>query len=165
MYRSQVSDPEEFLQKVLGDKVQKYWRMMYNQINGLPLYDTMVNLKMTKKVKTIPKQNQPTKVHPKSSGPKFHAPAPPPAPVEVPAPVPVPTTADGAHIINPFLYCKCRGLNTQEFMVCCESGEDHCINGGWLHPECTKDLRDLSQEQIDAIEVWYCEDCQEKLNK
>lgn len=49
--------------------------------------------------------------------------------------------------------------------MCCESGEINCVNGGWLHPECTKDLKDLTQEQIDAIEVWYCEDCQEKINK
>jgi hypothetical protein len=50
-------------------------------------------------------------------------------------------------------------------MVCCESGEDNCNNGGWLHPECTRDLKHLTQEQIDAIEVWYCEDCQDKINK
>lgn len=68
MYRSQVTDPEGFLQKVLGDKVQKYWRMMYNQINGLPLYDTMVNLKMTKKVKSITRQVQATKNQQKGFG-------------------------------------------------------------------------------------------------
>jgi len=50
-------------------------------------------------------------------------------------------------------------------MVCCETGDDDCPNGGWLHPECTKDLKDLSHEEIDAIEVWYCEDCQEKMSK
>lgn len=39
------------------------------------------------------------------------------------------------------------------------------MNGGWLHPECTNDLKDLSQEAIDAIDTWYCEDCKEKTNK
>lgn len=47
-------------------------------------------------------------------------------------------------------------------MVCCEAGEEKCVNGGWLHPECTNDLKHLTQEEIDAIEVWYCEDCREK---
>ena len=40
----------------------------------------------------------------------------------------------------------------------CES-EDNCINGGWLHPECTTDLFKMSQEQIDKLDKWYCEDC------
>ena len=40
----------------------------------------------------------------------------------------------------------------------CES-EDDCINGGWLHPECTTDLFKMSQEQIDKLDKWYCEDC------
>jgi len=44
-------------------------------------------------------------------------------------------------------------------MVACESGEDFCVNGGWMHPQCTSDLCNLTQEQIDDIEVWYCEDC------
>jgi len=50
------------LKKVLGDKVQKYQRMMYNQINGLPLYDIMINMKMTKqKNQGYGKQTQGTK--------------------------------------------------------------------------------------------------------
>lgn len=68
-------------------------------------------------------------------------------------------------IINPTLFCKCKGFIAQEFMVACESGEDNCVNGGWLHPQCTTDLCNLTQEQIDQIEVWYCEDCIEKQKK
>lgn len=64
-----------------------------------------------------------------------------------------------AHVINPSLYCICKGAKKQEFMVYCESGEDNCINGGWLHPECTNDLAHMTKDEIDTIEIWYCEDC------
>jgi len=66
-------------------------------------------------------------------------------------------------VINPYLYCKCKGQIQQEFMVACEAGDEKCINGGWLHPQCTKDLCILTAEQIDEIDVWFCEDCNEKL--
>ena len=46
----------------------------------------------------------------------------------------------------------------------CEN-EDDCINGGWLHPECTSDLVKMSQEQIDKLDKWYCEDCVEQRNR
>lgn len=39
---------------------------------------------------------------------------------------------------------------------------ENCINGGWLHPECTKDLKAMSQAEIDKLEKWYCEDCVER---
>jgi len=41
-------------------------------------------------------------------------------------------------------------------MVACEMGEDECVNGGWVHPQCTKDICNLSMEEIDKIEVWFC---------
>jgi len=31
-------------------------------------------------------------------------------------------------------------------MVGCENDEDNCVNGGWLHPECTEDLRNMTRE-------------------
>jgi len=53
---------------------------------------------------------------------------------------------NNAVLINPNLYCKCQGRIQQEFMVACESGEDNCVNGGWLHPQCTKDLCALTPQ-------------------
>ena len=47
-------------------------------------------------------------------------------------------------------------------MVACETGEDDCVNGGWVHPQCTKDLCHYSLEEIDKIDIWYCEDCRLK---
>ena len=57
-------------------------------------------------------------------------------------------------------FCKCKGKYQSQTgcFVMCES-EDDCINGGWLHPECTTDLFKMSQEQIDKLDKWYCEDC------
>jgi len=43
----------------------------------------------------------------------------------------------------------------------CEN-EDACPNGGWLHPECTRDLFKMTQEDILKLDKWYCEDCQGK---
>ena len=54
-----------------------------------------------------------------------------------------------AGVNNPNIYCKCKGYIQHEFMVACESGEDNCVNGGWLHPQCTNDLCNLTQEEID----------------
>ena len=57
-------------------------------------------------------------------------------------------------------FCKCRGEfnSLTGYFVMCEN-EGACPNGGWLHPECTRDLRSLSQEEISKIDKWYCEDC------
>ena len=45
----------------------------------------------------------------------------------------------------------------------CEN-ESACPNGGWLHPECTRDLCKMSQEDISKIDKWYCEDCVDARN-
>lgn len=37
-----------------------------------------------------------------------------------------------------------------------------CVNGGWMHPQCTRDLCHLSRDEIDEIDRWYCEDCIDK---
>lgn len=47
-------------------------------------------------------------------------------------------------------------------MVACENGEDDCPNKGWLHPQCTDDLKHLSMDQIAEIDIWYCMDCRKK---
>jgi hypothetical protein len=62
-------------------------------------------------------------------------------------------------LLNTGLYCMCKGRIQSDFMVACEMGEDECINGGWVHPQCTKDICNLTMDEIDKIEVWYCEDC------
>jgi len=58
------------------------------------------------------------------------------------------------------LFCKCRGEfnSLTGYFVMCEN-ETNCRNGGWLHPECTRDLRQMTQEDIMKIEKWFCEDC------
>jgi len=43
-------------------------------------------------------------------------------------------------------------------MVKCD-GDQECPYGGWLHPQCTNDLKDRTQEELDVMEEWYCEDC------
>ena len=40
-------------------------------------------------------------------------------------------------VLNNSLYCMCKGKIQSEFMVYCETGEDKCPNGGWVHPQCT----------------------------
>ena len=61
-------------------------------------------------------------------------------------------------------YCMCKGKLKSGYYVACEADED-CPNGGWLHPECTNDLRALTQEHIDSLDKWYCESCVERINK
>lgn len=46
MYRSIVIDADSFLKKVLGEKL-KYQRMMQNQIQGLPTFDTIMNMQLS----------------------------------------------------------------------------------------------------------------------
>ena len=57
-------------------------------------------------------------------------------------------------------FCKCKGdfNSLTGYFVMCEN-ETACPNGGWLHPECTRDLKQMSQEEIGKIDKWYCEDC------
>lgn len=49
-------------------------------------------------------------------------------------------------VFNPKAYCRCKGAILSDIMVACESGEEACINGGWLHPQCTRDLREFTKE-------------------
>lgn len=62
-------------------------------------------------------------------------------------------------------FCKCKGeyQSLTGYFVMCES-EDDCINGGWLHPECTRDLFRMTQEEIMKLDKWYCEDCTDRRN-
>ena len=52
-------------------------------------------------------------------------------------------------ILNTLLYCKCKGQFQSDFMVGCENDEDKCPNGGWLHPECTEDLKNMTRIEIE----------------
>ena len=56
------------------------------------------------------------------------------------------------------VYCICKGANQSGFFVACEA-ENDCPFGGWLHPECTEDLKNLAREIIDNMGAWYCAAC------
>ena len=43
-------------------------------------------------------------------------------------------------------FCICGGNIVSDFYVFCEAGEELCPYNGWLHPECTSDLRTLTQD-------------------
>ena len=62
------------------------------------------------------------------------------------------------------LYCKCKGAVISDLYVKCD-GDDECVNGGWVHPQCTEELKNKSKEELDAIEEWYCEECQARIRK
>jgi hypothetical protein len=49
------------------------------------------------------------------------------------------------------------------FFVACDSGEHDCPNGGWLHPECTEELKNLARDVIDNMGSWYCADCKQRM--
>ena len=44
--------------------------------------------------------------------------------------------------------------------MACEADEA-CVNGGWLHPECTDDLCNMTRAQIDNMTYWVCQDCRQ----
>ena len=73
--------------------------------------------------------------------------------------------AEGGNESDIELFCKCRGEFQSQtgYFVMCEA-EDDCVNGGWLHPECTSDLFHLTQDEIMNLDKWYCEDCLVKQN-
>lgn len=62
------------------------------------------------------------------------------------------------------VFCVCKGTNPSGFFVACEAGDD-CPFGGWLHPECTEDLRNISKEHIDNLDQWYCEACRRQIQQ
>ena len=43
-------------------------------------------------------------------------------------------------------FCVCRGRVESDFYVFCEAGEEICPYNGWVHPACTTDLCDLTQD-------------------
>jgi hypothetical protein len=53
------------------------------------------------------------------------------------------------------VFCVCKGSNPSVFFVACEAESD-CRYGGWLHPECTEDLKFLTKEVIENLDKWYC---------
>lgn len=62
------------------------------------------------------------------------------------------------------VFCICKGANVSGFFVACEAEAD-CPHGGWLHPECTEDLKNLGRDVIDNMGVWYCRDCVERMKE
>ena len=62
-------------------------------------------------------------------------------------------------------FCRCVRLgrpfkSLTGYFVACEADED-CVNGGWLHPECTDDLCNMTRAQIDNMTYWVCQDCKQ----
>ena len=53
---------------------------------------------------------------------------------------------EATEVINISLYCMCKGSIQSEFMVACETGEELCPNGGWVHPQCSTELSNLTKE-------------------
>ena len=68
----------------------------------------------------------------------------------------VPLVGGGSY--DSTVYCRCQGQVISDFFVKCD-GDEECPNGGWVHPHCTTDLKNKTQEEVDNIEEWYCEDC------
>lgn len=62
------------------------------------------------------------------------------------------------------MYCKCKGAVISDLYVKCD-GDDECVNGGWVHPQCTEELKHKTKEELDAIEEWYCEECQVRIKR
>lgn len=58
----------------------------------------------------------------------------------------------------------CKGTNPSGFFVACEAEAD-CPFGGWLHPECTADLHNISKEHIDNLDKWYCQVCRQRIQQ
>ena len=151
MYRSMVTDAQSFLKKVLGER-HKFQRMMMNQINGHPTSDQMLNI--FQKMPPDAFQNGLVLGNKNLLTKSLFG-----------------ITQEGSNVISPIiplkdggtlntsLYCTCKGAIISDLMVACETGEDHCVNGGWVHPQCSKILKNLSDSQIDGIDIFYCEDC------
>lgn len=66
--------------------------------------------------------------------------------------------APQAAVVDSRVYCRCKGEVKSDLYVKCD-GDAECVNGEWLHPQCTTDLKDKSKEELDLIEEWLCEDC------
>ena len=54
-------------------------------------------------------------------------------------PLVVPLVGGGAYDNSG--YCRCKGTVIADFFIMCD-GEAECPNGGWLHPQCTTDMKD-----------------------
>jgi hypothetical protein len=43
--------------------------------------------------------------------------------------------------------------------------KEKCVNNGWYHQECLKELNNFSEEFIEnCIDVYYCPECRKKYN-
>ncbi|MFS8159782.1 MAG: hypothetical protein ACMG6E_06150 [Candidatus Roizmanbacteria bacterium] len=61
------------------------------------------------------------------------------------------------------MYCKCLGSVSTDIFVKCD-GDAECPNGGWMHPSCTDDLKNRTQEELNEMDEWYCEECVGRIN-
>ena len=127
--------------------------MIRNQLQGLPTVDQLMNLQ--------PLNPNPPKREDLHFFDKPATEALPSAMAAEALPPADPLTGQAANLgtssqpvvlFNPTAYCICRGTVISDIMIGCDSGEEKCPNGGWLHPQCTSDLRDLTKDQIDQID-------------
>lgn len=172
MYTSLVSDAHSFLKRVLGDKV-KFQKMIQNQLKGLPTIDLLMNMQnpfnqspiiMAPLFETSDKLLKDPKIDSLAVGKRdslMTAADQQALQIEAKDPATQPATNIVSQSYFTF-YCRCKGQVQQEFMVACEVGEEQCPNKGWLHPQCTDDLKDMSKEEIDKIDIWYCMDCRQQ---
>lgn len=154
MYTSLVTDAQSFLKRVLGDKV-KFQKMIHNQLKGLPTIDLIMNMSNPNPQNqiVIAPLFEPSEKHSKDQKNEAVDAKKDSANMAI-GDKPTAELADQQNANQQSLvnqgyftcYCVCRGQVQQEFMVACENGEDDCPNKGWLHPQCTDDLKHLSMD-------------------
>ena len=132
-YTSTIRDAATFFKKILGSK-DKLVKMVANQLEEPPRAF----------YGTQPEEEQ------KVAGNEQNA-----------------NLADAAQESDSEQFCRCVRLgrpfkSLTGYFVACEADAE-CPNGGWLHPECTDDLCNMTRAQIDNMIVWYCQDCRDKV--
>ena len=158
MYQSNVTDAKSFLKEVLGGK-RKFQKMMSNQLAGLPTFDQILNMsdpnsKVISHYDVKQQGKNGTNIVPEQQrsvipGALFGIENMGPGGGHKQARDAGIIQLNNGSILNTLLYCKCRGKFQSDFMVGCENDEDNCVNGGWLHPECTADLQNMTREEIE----------------
>ena len=133
-YTSVIKDPHIFLKKVLGNK-EKYKKMMQNQLalSASTSYGMAGPMSMS---------------FFDATGASGSADAL--------------NYGDGQGASDSTLYCHCKGVVVSELFAKCD-GDEKCPNGGWVHPQCSKDLQSKTKEELDDMDEYYCEDCKARI--
>ena len=74
------------------------------------------------------------------------------------------TDKNGEKVIKQYnednnIYCYCKRKCYGEFMICCQY-EDECVGsyGGWFHPKCVPELKNMSENELIKIN-FTCKEC------